>query len=148
METKCAPSYAVIFMGKLENFYPRPDLTSCMVVIYRRHIHDLALYTTGFELLPSCHKLIPRNHKIHLRGKRHISQFPSGHSTQRQQGKLHTSLYTKPTDSHLYLHYSSFHPKHQKQSLPYSQALRLRRICSDARSYNKAAQNMYKDFIH
>ena len=63
------------------------------------------------------------------------------------QGKLHTSLYTKPTDSHLYLHYSSFHPKHQKQSLPYSQALRLCRICSDAISYNKAAQDMYKNFI-
>ena len=40
-------------------------------------------------------------------------------------GNLETGLYTKPTDPPLYLHFSSFHPKHQKKSIPYSQAIRL-----------------------
>ena len=36
---------------------------------------------------------------------------------------IETGLYTKPTDAHLYLHYSSYHLKHQKKSIPYSQAI-------------------------
>ena len=54
-------------------------------------------------------------------------------------GKIHTSLYTKPTDSQMYLHYTSYHPKHQKQSIPYSQAVRLRRICSNDTTYKTCA---------
>ena len=68
--------------------------------------------------------------------------------TKDKEGNLITDLYTKPTDSHLYLHYSSFHPRHQKESLPYSQALRLRRICSTDSLYKTASQNMLQNFIH
>ena len=64
-----------------------------------------------------------------------------------ENGRITTDLYTKPTDSHLYLHYSSFHPKHQKQSLPYSQALRIQRICSNDTLFKAAAQNLISDFI-
>ena len=45
-------------------------------------------------------------------------------------GQIETDLYVKPTDSHPYLHSSSCHPYHCKKSIPYSQALRLNRICS------------------
>ena len=41
---------------------------------------------------------------------------------------IHTDLYIKPTDGHQYLHYQSSHPLHIKTSMPYSQALRVRRI--------------------
>ena len=41
---------------------------------------------------------------------------------------LSTTLYTKPTDKHSYLRYDSCHPTHVKQSLPYSQLLRIRRL--------------------
>ena len=44
---------------------------------------------------------------------------------------LCTSVHYKPTDSHSYLLYSSSHPSHAKNSIPYSQFLRLRRLCSD-----------------
>ena len=43
---------------------------------------------------------------------------------------IHTDLYTKPTDTHQYLSPESCHPKHYTTSIPYSQSLRLRRICS------------------
>ena len=39
-------------------------------------------------------------------------------------------LYVKPTDSHQYLRSSSCHPYHCQKRIPYSQALRLNRICS------------------
>ena len=32
-------------------------------------------------------------------------------------------------DTHQYLEYSSCYPKHVKRSIPYGQALRLKRIC-------------------
>ncbi len=34
---------------------------------------------------------------------------------------LYTTLYTKPTDTYTYLHYTSAHPPYQKKSRPYSQ---------------------------
>ena len=44
---------------------------------------------------------------------------------------LCTSVHFKPTDSHSYLLYSSSHPSHVKNTIPYSQFLRLRCLCSD-----------------
>ena len=46
------------------------------------------------------------------------------------QSKLHTRLYTKPTDRHMYLNYFSEHPMNLKKSIPYSQFLRLKKIHS------------------
>ena len=48
----------------------------------------------------------------------------------RESDKLILDLYTKPTNTHQYLHRRSCHPAHCKNSIAYSQALRLRRICS------------------
>ena len=47
-----------------------------------------------------------------------------------EQSKVHTSLYTKPTDRHMYLNYFSEHPMSLKKSIPYSQFLRLKKIHS------------------
>ena len=46
-------------------------------------------------------------------------------------GRLSTDLYSKPVDSHQYLHYNSCHGEHIKKSIIYCQTLRLRRICSE-----------------
>ena len=57
-------------------------------------------------------------------------------------GSLWTDLFCKPTDTHSYLRYESSHPPHCKRSLPYSQFLRLRRICSREEDFTKHAKNM------
>ena len=49
----------------------------------------------------------------------------------RTNNQLKTDVHKKPTDCHPYLEYTSVHPSHFKGSIPYSQALRLRRICKD-----------------
>ena len=45
-------------------------------------------------------------------------------------GEFITNLYCKPADGHQYLHFESCHPSHTKSSIIFSQALRIRRICS------------------
>ena len=47
-----------------------------------------------------------------------------------QEGSLSVDLHNKPTDTHQYLSANSCHPRHCKSSIPLSQALRIRRICS------------------
>ena len=47
-----------------------------------------------------------------------------------ENGSLKTDLFNKPTDKHNYLLPSSCHPPHCTKNIPYSQALRIRRICS------------------
>jgi hypothetical protein len=51
--------------------------------------------------------------------------------------RLITDLFTKATDSHDYLLYSSAHPQRCKDSIPYSQFLRIRRICSVLKDFDK-----------
>ena len=52
----------------------------------------------------------------------------------------------KPTDSHSYLLYSSSHPSHVKNSIPYSQFLRLRRLCSVDSDFSLKSEEMCEFF--
>ena len=59
---------------------------------------------------------------------------------------LCTSVHYKPTDSHSYLLYSSSHPSHVKNSIPYSKFLRLRRLCSDDSDFSSKSEEMCQFF--
>ena len=63
-----------------------------------------------------------------------------------QVNNLATSVHYKPTDSHSYLLYSSSHPSHVKNSIPYSQFLRLCRLCSDDSDFNSNCDEMSNFF--
>ena len=52
-------------------------------------------------------------------------------TTYRNDDKILTRLFCKPTDSHSYLEFNSCHPPQNKNSIPYSQHLRIRRNCSE-----------------
>ena len=56
--------------------------------------------------------------------------------------RLTTSVFYKPTDSHSYLLYSYSHPNHTKQSIPFSQFLRLRRLCSEDEDFQSKSLEM------
>lgn len=51
--------------------------------------------------------------------------------------KLETTVYSKPTDSHLYLHASSCHDKASINGIPKGVSLRLRRLCSTESEYDE-----------
>ena len=64
-----------------------------------------------------------------------------------RNGTVSTDLYIKPTDGHQYLHYKSSHPEHIKNSIPYSQALRLSRICSSEKDFKGHVDRMKVWFL-
>ena len=60
---------------------------------------------------------------------------------------LKTTLYSKPTDSHLYLNHTSNHPKHVLKNLPKGQFIRIRRICSKKSVYFRNSKILSKFFL-
>ena len=63
-----------------------------------------------------------------------------------QDGFIITDIYAKPTDSHLYLPFSSSHPAHCKRAIPYGVALRVRRNCSTDEFFNQRCDE-YKGYL-
>ena len=53
----------------------------------------------------------------------------------------------KPIDTHPYFHWTSAYPPHLKQCIPYSQALRLRRICSSTNLLKQRIWEYSEDFV-
>ena len=138
-----APSYANLFLGyfeanALENAPFQPHT-------WLRYIDDIfMIWTEGLDKLKI---VIDYLNNIHPTIK-----FTSSHSSTNipfldvsvsltNDGSISTDLYTKPTDKHQHLLYSSCHPLHTKKAIPFSLALRLRRICSTDATFNtRAAQ--------
>ena len=61
--------------------------------------------------------------------------------------RLTTSVFHKPTDSHSYLLYSSSHPNHTKQYIPFTQFLRLRHLCSEDEDFQSKNLEMREFFL-
>ena len=56
--------------------------------------------------------------------------------------RLITDVYIKPTDTHQYLYASCCHVFHSKKSIPFSQALRFNRICSENSFFDKRSNEL------
>ena len=61
--------------------------------------------------------------------------------------RLYTKNYTKPTNKQMFLHADSAHPQHLKKSLPYSQALRIRRNTTDNHILQQQLEHITNAFI-
>ena len=130
MGTRMAPCYANIVMAELEdNFlsgYPYKPLA------YYRYIDDIfIIWSHGLDIL---HNFINNINKQHsnIIFTSNISttsvNFPDV-NIDLDGGHISTKTYTISTDTRAFLLYNSFHPRHIKQSIIYSQFLRYRRIC-------------------
>ena len=143
MGTKVAPSYANDYMGNFEEkhvyTYPTQPL------LWLRFIDDIfIIWGAGKETLTTfLDHLNTRNDTIRFTMESSESQVNFLDTTVKlQNGQLITDLYTKPTDSHSYLHYSSSHPQTCKDAIPYSQFLRIRRICSKLEDFDTHAKKL------
>ena len=141
MGTKCAPSYASLFMGMFEDKYIYPKISN-NTRIFMRFIDDIFFVWKGSEReLQSFLKEINNAHpyiKFDYTFSKKEVNFLDLTIYKDSNGKLATKLYTKPTDKHPYLHFQSAHPHHLKKSIPYAQALRLRRICTEDHEYQQS----------
>ena len=63
------------------------------------------------------------------------------------EGKLTTRLFKKPTDRSNYLHNKSYHPNSLKKNIPYGQALRIKKICTDERDYEHSLDELQESFL-
>ena len=144
MGTRVAPSLANIFMSDFEEeyvyTYPKQPF------FWKRFLDDIIMvWLHGREELD---KFIDHLNSCHSTIK-FTAEISSVDTTLhvREDGKLWTDLYCKPTDSHAYLHYTSAHPYHCKRSLPYSQFLRIKRICSRESDYLRHSITQFCHFI-
>jgi hypothetical protein len=151
MGTKMGPSYACLFMGHLEErifqAYPGtvPDL-------FKRYIDDcfgaaacpLPVLMDFIDFVSSFHPSIKFTHEISTSSlpflEINVSMSPNS-------SQLNTTVFYKPTDSHTYLNFKSSHPPATKNSIPYSQFLRLRRLCSTEEDFQEEATKM-SQFFH
>ena len=60
---------------------------------------------------------------------------------------MQTTLYKKPTDCQNYLHAKSAHPFSLKKSISYSQALRIKRVCSTFDKYKKHSNDLVEEIV-
>ena len=131
MGTKMAPSYANIFMGKLEKQIL--ETAEKQPLSWFRFIDDVDMKWTETEEeldnfvkhANSVHPAIKFTHEI---SKTQITFLDT--RTTLTDGVMSTDIYSKPTDKHQYLSPSSCHPTHCYNSIPFSQAIRIKRICS------------------
>ena len=116
MGTTEAPSYAYAntFMGWFED-----------VFVYT-HYPSLLVWKKFFQYLNNCFPSI----KFETDQSTSHIHFLDVTVSIDDHHNIQTDLYTKPTDSHNYLNYKSAHPRHCRAGIPYSQFLRLKRICS------------------
>ena len=63
-----------------------------------------------------------------------------------KENKIKTSLYSKLTDSHLYLNSKSCHPRHVIKNMPEGQFICIRRICSEEVDFNFHDNKMKQHF--
>ena len=143
MGTAVAPNYANLFMDRFE----RKALSNWPLkpLIWLRFIDDIfMIWTHGedklnefIQYLNSIHPTIKLTHELsHSQIDFLDTTFKVNDSQQ-----LYTTLYEKPTDTHLYLHYTFSHHNPCKTKGPYGQFFRLRRICT----YDNDSKNMPKN---
>ena len=145
MVTKMGSSYANFFVGYIEHKFFN-QYNGLKPEHYRRYIEDCvgATSSTREEL----NQFITALNSFHsaLKYTWEISNTSLTFSRYQSFCRSRTSVHYKPTDSHSYLLYSSSHPSHVKNSIPYSQFLRLRRLCSEDSDFSFKSEEMCNFF--
>ena len=145
----CAPSYANIFMDHFERKYIYPSIEGKSWT-YFRYIDDILLIWTEAkneldQFFKDLNKTYPSIIFDYKSLKDHIVFLDT--EIYLHNGKLHTNIYRKETDRQNYLHTKYEHPKSLKDSLPYSQAIRIKRKSSNQVDLNNSLKEMKNNLV-
>ena len=149
MGTKCAPTYANIFMGEFEEkyIYPKIKDKSCK---YLRYIDDIFMVWKSSQ--DELNQFIKEINEVHPSikfttesSKTQVNFLDT--TIQINDSKLTTKTFKKPTDRSAYLHNTSYHPNQLKNNIPFGQALRLKKICTYEDDYHQSLQQMESSFL-
>ncbi|KAJ8017586.1 hypothetical protein HOLleu_44904 [Holothuria leucospilota] len=129
MGTKMAPSFANLFMGNLEKEFLSRQILKPQ--IWLRFIDDIfMIWPHGEDSLKIFVENINSFHSTikFTADSSRVSVHFLDTTVTIENGSLKTDLFNKPTDKHNYLLPSSCHPPHCTKNIPYSQALRIKRL--------------------
>ena len=149
MGSKSSCRYADIFMDDFETkqIYPR---TSNQSLAYFRFVDDIFMVWIGSEesLLVFFKEIntVHENIKFDCKYSYKSIDFLDATVFKNNQQSLSTKLFTKPTDRPGYIHNTSYHPKSQIKNIPYGQALRVKRICTEESDLQEALKHLKAGF--
>ena len=112
---------------------------------YCRFINDIFFIWNGnviqlqefIKKLNNCHPKIKFDFKF---SKTSTEFLDTTVYKNKEQKKLLTTVYCKPTDPRNFLHYTFAHPRSLIKSIPYSQVLRLKKNqCQNFRAFKESA---------
>ena len=158
MGTPMAVNFANLFMGKFERnmLADFEKLHKMRPTMWLRYIDDVFIVWEGKEEHLKTFLEYANNYAAQAGFKSSIKfKYAYGKSVDfldttvyiQANGHLGTTLYTKPTASYDYLHHNSYHASHVKNSLPKSQFLRIRRICTTLTEYDIHAAKFVNHFV-
>ena len=143
MGSKFAPNYANIRMDQFEKTHLKN--APIKPLLWKRYIDDVFTVFVASEeeikifeeWLNSLDPHLKFTSEYNKNGIPFLDTFCSI-----KDNKIVTRPYTKPTDTKQYLHPTSCHPPHTIKSIPYSQALRIQRICSEKDDLENELRNL------
>ena len=149
MGTKMAPPYANIFMAHIEKQITQSYNTH--ILLWKRFIDDIFFIWQG--TLQSLQEFI-----THANAHHNTIKFTFEHSDSNinfldtniyldKKRTLQTTIYRKPTDKNLILHFTSHHPLHIKRNIIYTQVIRYKRIISTQYHLQKELTTLKNIFI-
>ena len=141
-----ASSFANLFMGDLEKKLLAQS--SLKPFIWWRYIDGIFMVWTHGEdklkefitHLNSSHNTIKFTHEF---SNSSISFFEFTISLNNNNNQISTDLFVKSTDTHQSLLHTSCHPNHVRKSIPFSLALRIRRICSTTEKFQRRTSKLF-----
>ena len=131
--TICAPAYANIFMANSGLKYIYPDIKDKAKMLLRFCDDHFMIWTRSEQELLNFMSDLNKKHysiKFEFKYSQTKIEFLDVLVYKDYNNMLQTTIYRTKTDRHNYLDARSEHRKLLKDSIPYSQALWIKRTCS------------------
>ncbi|CAJ0927117.1 unnamed protein product [Ranitomeya imitator] len=149
MGATCAPSYTNLFLGLWEREVVQNTEGIDAVVSWSRYIDDVLFIWQGSEVsLDSFLNRLNDNHlNINLTWKysKEKVEFLDVALVKDGRGFISTDVFRKSTATNALLHATSSHHPQTFRSVPISQFLRIRRICSDDHTFEQQAMTLKRN---